>query len=243
MIAIDQQKLSASSFFGQSMSPTLRHKDILLIKDINSTRIKVRDIVTFKDRNDYIVAHRIIKIVNRGEVLYYIKGDASRSIEIISASKILGKVVGIKRKNKITFLHLQRSLIYFYIISYFSALKEFIKILLKWLYYSRFFKKLIEFLFPLELKIYVIKDIDRNDDFKSFYNIRPFKPGEYDFFCGIIAKSHDNSIGKLWILKDKTANYSLYGPHIKFLYQGRNVNEKLVQEAVRLINDENVSLL
>jgi len=105
------------------------------------------------------------------------------------------------------------------------------------IYSIRFARRVCK-LFPLKADYFLITDTKSHDDFKSFYNFYPFSDGEYSPFCGFIAKIRNIPIAKLWVMKDKTGKFILYGPYVKILYRARNVGTFLVREALSFINEQ-----
>lgn len=72
-----------------SMDPTIKVGNYVIIKKCDN--YKVDDIVTFVDRNDNVVTHRI-KEINNDKVIT--KGDANNTIDDgISIKNVKGKVI------------------------------------------------------------------------------------------------------------------------------------------------------
>ncbi|MCR4330123.1 MAG: signal peptidase I [Candidatus Roizmanbacteria bacterium] len=77
-----------------SMEPTIMTGDIIIIS--SQPTYTQRDVVTFKNVDERIVTHRLIKKVEEGKtVRFETKGDANRSEDedLIQPDQILGKVV------------------------------------------------------------------------------------------------------------------------------------------------------
>lgn len=84
-----------------SMVPTYKVNDIILVKTVATSSLKVRDVVAYQGlRDDYkgkIISHRIIKINNDGTTLTYTtKGDANAYEDPypVAPSQIYGQVLG-----------------------------------------------------------------------------------------------------------------------------------------------------
>jgi len=105
------------------------------------------------------------------------------------------------------------------------------------IYSIRFARRVCK-LFPLKADYFLITDTMDHDDFKSFYNFYPFSDDEYSPFCGFIARIRDIPVAKLWVMKDKTGKFILYGPYVKILYRARNIGTYLVKEALSVISDQ-----
>lgn len=59
-----------------SMENELMEGDLALIKKVDVKELKVNDIIAFKDQDNYVVTHRIIKISNKnGKRSFITKGD------------------------------------------------------------------------------------------------------------------------------------------------------------------------
>ena len=106
-----------SYVYGQSMFPTLKHKDKILIKKMPIPKVKVRDIIVYYN-NYYNISHRVIKIIDTPNgLIFYTRGDFDRIIEKINEDQILGKVVGVYRKEKLKLFSLENSFFYFLILN------------------------------------------------------------------------------------------------------------------------------
>lgn len=103
--------------FGNSMLPFFRDGDILQIKKVSFSKIKVDDFVTLK-RNGLLITHRVIFKPTKNNSQYLItKGDHNLYPDgKIYSKDILGTVVGVKRQGKIInpfALYLFQSTLYF----------------------------------------------------------------------------------------------------------------------------------
>lgn len=83
-----------------SMEPTYKVGDVILVKDINPSKLQVGDVITYlgnqSNVSGMLITHRIIKIdkKNDGTLEYTIKGDANQIEDpIVDSSQIYGKVV------------------------------------------------------------------------------------------------------------------------------------------------------
>ena len=222
--------------YGQSMFPTLRHGDKVLIKKAPPSEIKTKDIIVY-NANNCVVSHRVIKIVNTSSALvFYTRGDFNRSIETIPDNRLVGKVIGVFRKEKLKFITFEHSLVYYIFINIISLFKDLLIKMIEAVYSFASVRKIMKLLFPLKINYFPIKDVQQSDDFRSFYNFYPFLVNEYCIHLGLIAKYRNNPVGKLWILEDKKGDYFLYGPYIKILYRGRGIGAALTEKAVQLID-------
>ena len=80
---------SVASVEGQSMEPTLRSGDLLLLRrDLNP---EVGDIVVYEKSPGILIVHRILKVVEDGEIIT--RGDNNGYPDpIFPSGKIVGKV-------------------------------------------------------------------------------------------------------------------------------------------------------
>ncbi|MCC7430889.1 signal peptidase I [bacterium] len=117
---------------GFSMKPFIFDGDKIKIKFIEAKKIKFGDIVVFKS-NEKLVVHRIIRTIERHDLLYFWeKGDNRRFPTEINENDLVGKVVEIERSGKIVSLIsvLERFKgIFFGLVSYFSYLLRRFRIL------------------------------------------------------------------------------------------------------------------
>ncbi len=226
--------LFLSYIYGQSMFPTLKHKDRILIKKIIPSQIKIRDIVVYR-RGNLNVSHRVVKIKNSEEgLIFYVKGDASSLIDRVTDKEIVGKVVGVIRGKKIRILLFENTRFYCFFVELLNYFKEFIKRMLVSIYSLKIMRKVVKKIFPLrKVKYIFVKDLQR-EDFRSFFNFFPPFFNRHLHVYGILAKYKNRSIGKIWILSGKD-KFFLYGPYVKILYRVRGVGSKLVKKALEFV--------
>ncbi|HOK82389.1 MAG TPA: signal peptidase I [Clostridia bacterium] len=86
-----------------SMSPTIREKDLIFIKEVDAGDLKEQDVIAYKyypsrnNRDDWkVVTHRIVNIYNvDGEIKYRTKGDDSGlDTYLVSQSDVVGIYTG-----------------------------------------------------------------------------------------------------------------------------------------------------
>lgn len=92
------------SFFGyqpltvlsNSMNPTFETGDMLFVKKVNPTEIKINDVITFREPGGKLITHRVMEVVNNGgEVGFLTKGDNNdvNDGEVVKGQSLLGKEV------------------------------------------------------------------------------------------------------------------------------------------------------
>ena len=225
---------------GQSMFPTLRNGDTLLIKNFNILEIEPFDIVVYKNKVVQ-VCHRIFKIkYENGKKFFYTKGDFNLFfVEKVQEDNILGKVIGVYRKGRFKSLRLEKTIFYYIFISLFTFLKE----LLKWcwgkMYNFYSIRLLIKRIAPFD-KSYLSLSLSEDEeyDFKSFYNFFPFDSNEYEKKLKVLAKYKNRALGKLWVVKDrKTERFFIYGPYVKIFYRARYIGRDLVTKTIDILKN------
>ncbi len=87
---------------GWSMRPLIRNGDFITASPVDSTSIKVGDIVFYIAGNNRVLVHRIIGLRrNNGEMIVLIKGDACFGLlDKVDSRNVLGKVVAIERNGR-----------------------------------------------------------------------------------------------------------------------------------------------
>jgi len=88
---------------GHSMLPTFKNGDKVCIVPINSTQVKIGEIVVFQT-GDHLTIHRVIGILESdSRTLFFHKGDNSYipGANPIPVERIIGKVMGVKRGDKV----------------------------------------------------------------------------------------------------------------------------------------------
>jgi hypothetical protein len=80
---------------GRSMRPFLQGGEVLIIEPIGSRRLRVGDVVLFKDGQDRLVIHRVIRV---REVSVQTQGDALNEPDSpVEITRILGKAERIEQ--------------------------------------------------------------------------------------------------------------------------------------------------
>src|SRR5437764_268204 len=92
---LDQQEHFVAKLSGYSMYPLLQDGDLIEVQ--KSEQLRRGDIVLFRF-HEMLVAHRIL---NATESHITAKGDALKTIETIERSRVLGKVISFRRKERI----------------------------------------------------------------------------------------------------------------------------------------------
>lgn len=78
-----------------SMEPTLKIKDVVLVK-VNTKNIKNNDIIVYLGDNDSVITHRVLRMENDTLI---VKGDANNTTDApIKKDQVVGKVVDIYPK-------------------------------------------------------------------------------------------------------------------------------------------------
>lgn len=230
-----------STSFGQSMFPTIKHRDRLLIQKSSAIKIKPRDIIVYKNNSYLAMAHRVIKIINTPKgLVFHTRGDFNAGIEMVLQESILGKVVGIYRHNRFRFLSCENSLIYYLFMRALSSFKDALTKIIERIYSFILIRRIIKLFFPLKINCSFREDIKQDDNFKSFYNFFHFSGDRFFPDYGFLARNGNSNVAKLWILNDKRDNYFLYGPYVKLFYRGRGIGSKLVQEALGFLRGKEV---
>lgn len=101
MIGLFQQYLpiQTKSILSGSMEPVFYTGSIIFEKPVNpNTVLLPGDIVTFKVENGVLITHRIIKVIEKkDEIFYRTKGDNNNGadIDLVASSQITGKYLGL----------------------------------------------------------------------------------------------------------------------------------------------------
>lgn len=86
--------ISVFNIVSESMEPTIRVNDLIVIKKCPEEEMQKNDIITYKRKNGSIVTHRIVRIdKENGEKVYVTKGDNNpiEDDERIKHSQVYGK--------------------------------------------------------------------------------------------------------------------------------------------------------
>jgi signal peptidase I len=224
---------------GQSMFPTIKNGDKILLKNLRISEIRPYPIVVYKNQATQ-VCHRVFKIKNEdGRKFFYTKGDFNPFFtEKVGESDILGKVIGVYRKGKFNPLLIENSVVYYIFTKVFSFLKEVLKIYLGKIYNFYALRWFIKIIAPLKKDYFSISLAEDRDDFKSFYNVFPFCDSQYQIELRLLAKYKNYAVGKLWVLKDrKTGMTVIYGPYVKLLYRARYIGRGLIEKTIDILKN------
>lgn len=84
---------------GGSMYPFIKDGDIIEVKPIGTSAIRLGDVIFYRSARGRLLAHRVIKVgAQRGQVVFVTKGDStSKSDPLVHPEQVLGWVVVIKR--------------------------------------------------------------------------------------------------------------------------------------------------
>lgn len=87
---------------GNSMMPTLRPADEVIVAPVTVAELAIGDIVVFRNAH-LLVAHRLISIANKNEkIIFTAKGDNNKHIDKpFEARQIVGKVISVERAGKV----------------------------------------------------------------------------------------------------------------------------------------------
>jgi phage repressor protein C with HTH and peptisase S24 domain len=82
---------------GRSMRPFLQGGEILIVEPVGNRRPRVGDIVLFKDQQDRLVIHRVIRV---GKASVQTQGDALNEPDAaVETTRIIGKVERVERNS------------------------------------------------------------------------------------------------------------------------------------------------
>ncbi len=86
------------------MFPFIRSGDSILVKRVPLETIKPNDTILFESEDKMKICHKVITVLERDGVLWFSTAgykDSSQSEGPINKDNILGKVIALKRKDKI----------------------------------------------------------------------------------------------------------------------------------------------
>ncbi len=91
---------------GNSMSPSIKKGELLIVKPIALEEAEIGEIVAFRrdESQSVLTTHRVIQKGKERDQRYIItKGDRNpyRDLPLVSSQEVLGKVVGIERKGRV----------------------------------------------------------------------------------------------------------------------------------------------
>jgi signal peptidase I len=228
-----------SKIYGNSMFPTLKSGDELIVKRVLPQQIKLYNIIIFeKGKNS--VCHRAVNKDGQKKI-FYTKGDFNLlGREKIKEQDIVGVAVAVISKKKFYSLKWQHTFLYYWGVQLIALLKEMITFYIDKLYNFSLLRKLLRKLSFSYVRCFSAKD---EKDIESFYNLYSFLPQQLSSFfisARILGFYKGKFVGKLWVLKDNNnVNFWLWGPYVKLLYRARGMGTNLVKEALEIIGQKN----
>ncbi|MBS4171683.1 signal peptidase I [Bacillus sp. FJAT-49736] len=79
-----------------SMEPSLKPGDVIVVKPIDPGKVKVNDVISYKNSRNHFVTHRVIEIVNKDEKRFFqTKGDANNIKDegLVSSEQLGGSLL------------------------------------------------------------------------------------------------------------------------------------------------------
>ena len=84
---------------GGSMYPFIKNGDIIEVKPVEASAVRLGDVIFYRSARGRLLAHRVIKVdAQHGQVVLVTKGDSSPGPDqLVHPEQVLGRVVVIKR--------------------------------------------------------------------------------------------------------------------------------------------------
>jgi len=225
------------SVCGQSMFPALRNGDKVLIESVNPDKIRVRDILVFKKGADYM-CHRLVKVDEQyNKICFYLKGDASDQIDIVTRENILGRATGIMRQGKIKNILPVNSFLYVILIKLGYLNVAVLHKIIFALYNQRFIRKFLKNLPYVNIHYELIKNPEFDKNFKSFCNPYSKALYKYSVLYGILAYIGTYPAAKMWILKANAGKIIILGPWVRVWHRARGIGSGLMKYALGQIKE------
>lgn len=79
-----------------SMEPVLEPRDLIVVKTIDPLKVKVNDVITYKNSQNTMVTHRVVDVKDAaGNIAYETKGDANnvKDEEIVQSDQLVGSLL------------------------------------------------------------------------------------------------------------------------------------------------------
>lgn len=233
-------ELVLTKVYGNSMFPTIKNGERVLVKKVLNKDLRRGDIILIK-KDLLKICHRIVNM-DREKGVFGLKGDFNlKKDEEVKAEVVLGKVVALVSGDKMHPLKFQNTFLYYFGISSIVFLKEAASFLLNRLYSFCCLRRVLKKLSSNQIKCFEAKTEEDRELFYSLYN---FIPEQLSSFCiaeMILGFYGGKFVGKLWVLEDKAnGNFWLWGPYVKVLYRARNVGSSLIKKAVDSLKNRDV---
>ncbi|GAA0855779.1 hypothetical protein GCM10008916_02660 [Clostridium nitritogenes] len=107
-----------------SMSPTIKPRSLIIVKEIDDSEVKEGDIITFKGNGtSNITTHRVVEVIEKdNNIKFQTKGDANDVLDpmLVDGNLLVGKVVfNVPYMGKVmSFINQYRVIIVILIIAY-----------------------------------------------------------------------------------------------------------------------------
>lgn len=230
-----RNKFILTKVYGNSMFPTLRSRDKVIVRKVSPADLNPRDIIIF-EKDTQRVCHRIIKIDSK-KGIFYTRGDfILGGREEVRKENIIGKAIALISREKIHSLKWQSTFFYCLGANLIVFLKELATFPIDNLYNFYLLRKFLKRLGFSYVNCFVAKTKEDIETFDTLYNFLPQQLSSFSISERIIGLYRDRFVGKLWVLEDKTSgNFWLWGPYVKLLYRARGIGSGLVKVALEII--------
>lgn len=91
--ALKKHKIVKIRFLGDSMTPSIRNGEMIILKEESPHSIKIGEVIIFKRGND-MIGHRVIWKVHLDELFFLTRGDNTPFFDLpVPAEAIYGKAI------------------------------------------------------------------------------------------------------------------------------------------------------
>jgi len=79
---------------GASMQPAIPIGAVVVVGRVDPTTIHANDVITFRSPSGTVVTHRVVEVVDAGDIEFATKGDANDAADpvVVPASSVIGRV-------------------------------------------------------------------------------------------------------------------------------------------------------
>lgn len=237
----DSAIVSKDLFFvdtcGFSMWPFLRQGDKVIAKKTSLENLNLGDIIIYVGGLNKKICHRLVKKVKSGDsFILYTRGDSipGRS-EVISAEKVLGKVIGIMRNGRIISQETKKAKTVNWLIANFYAPVVF---------WRKFFKNIVIYFFSLIQNTPVYKI---SLGFLISPKVEYRLPSDLELDNQFVALYRGKVIGSVCLTEKKgdfqDGSFLVSGLHVRIRFRRLGVGEKLMERLIEFARKKGINNL
>ncbi len=228
------KKYTTVTIHGQSMYPTLKDGETVLVRASRPEDIKKFDIIVYS-KNEQVICHRVVKVMTEAEKrTYYLQGDFDcRPPERVRVEDVVGKVTFRDVGTMFKADRWHYGVFYVFIVRAIATMKNCAYCIIDEILAISLLRAILKRMYSARVTFRDVNSEEDENKFKSFLNYIPYDSTHWQVIKKYIVVSEKKTVGKLLVMKDSRTNgIVMYGPYIKLMYRARGVARRLLDYAL-----------